>query len=223
MTNAEILMLVFISAIALSGAAAAIIFNRQLSFLRGQLVAIQADRRPWISIEATGHSGIVWEERGARLSVFFTLKNVGRSPATNLFFEAKIGLPHAGHPAIPVKSLLDYSADIRRRRASDDITGETYLPGQTYKNGLEMLIDREAFTSLAEEIGIPSLTPRILACANYSVDSGKTLKQTCTSFCVTPKGHKAKAPSEGVFGLALDQEVPADQFDIGALYYSHSD
>ena len=85
----------------MTGVIGALIFNNQLSVMQGQLSEMQAERRPWISIEVTGHSGIVWEERGARLSVVFKLKNVGKAPATNVFFEAKAILPKVGGPAIP--------------------------------------------------------------------------------------------------------------------------
>jgi hypothetical protein len=114
-----------------TGVIGALIFNNQLSVMQGQLSEMQAERRPWISIEVTGHSGIVWEERGARLSVVFKLKNVGKAPATNVFFEAKAILPKVGGPAIPTQAMLDYAADIRRRRDLGDIAGETYFPDQT--------------------------------------------------------------------------------------------
>jgi hypothetical protein len=93
MTNADILMVVFTAVIALTGVIGALIFNNQLSVMRGQLVEMQAERRPWISIEVADHSGIVWDDRGARLSISFKLVNVGKAPATNVFFEAKAVLP----------------------------------------------------------------------------------------------------------------------------------
>jgi hypothetical protein len=93
MTTTDILMIVFGAVIAVTGVIGAIVFNGQLSVMRGQLAEMQAERRPWISIEVTRHSGIVWEERGARLSVFFQLKNVGKAPAMNIHFEAKAILP----------------------------------------------------------------------------------------------------------------------------------
>jgi hypothetical protein len=107
--------ILFTAVIAVTGVIGALIFNNQLSVMHGQLGEMQAERRPWISIEVTGHNGIVWDERGARLSVVFKLKNVGKTPATNVFFEAKTILPKVGGPAIPTQAMLDYAA------ISDDV------------------------------------------------------------------------------------------------------
>jgi hypothetical protein len=64
--DAEILMIVF-TANRRDGRHRALIFNNQLSVMQGQLSEMQAERRPWISIEVTGHSGIVaYRQAGVR-------------------------------------------------------------------------------------------------------------------------------------------------------------
>jgi hypothetical protein len=117
--------------------------------------------------------------------------------------------------------MLDYASDIRRRRDLGDIAGETYFPDQTYPDGMEMLIDKQEFVELIKKTGMPTILPKIIASANYSINSDKSLKQTCTSYYVMLK--RAGAPSRTFSGLALSQDVSADQVDIGTAYYSYTD
>jgi hypothetical protein len=50
-----------------------------------------------------------------------------------------------------------------------------------------MLIDKQEFVELIKKMGMPTILPRIIACANYSINSDKSLKQTCTSYYVMLK------------------------------------
>jgi hypothetical protein len=60
--------------------------------------------------------------------------------------------------------------------------------------------------------GRPSKAPRIIACVSYSINSDKALKQTCTSYYIEIR--KPGLPDGMFSGLALNQHVPEDQFDI---------
>jgi hypothetical protein len=86
---------------------------------------------------------------------------------------------------------------------------------------MEMLIDEQEFVELIKKMGMLTILPRIIACANYSINSDKSLKQTCTSYYVMLK--RAEGAVRDILRLALNQDVSADQVDIGTTYYSYTD
>jgi hypothetical protein len=194
--------------------------NNQFRIMKGQLDAMEADQRPWVSIDGDHHSGIVWDERGARLSVLFNLKNVGKSPAADVFFEAKAILPKIGGPAIPLNAMMEYAADINRRRATSEMAGEFYFPNHTYPTGMGLLIDRNDFKALTRDTNMPDVLPRIIACVSYRIVTRVDFKQTCTSYYVTTT--RNDHPGES-FGVGLDVNIPADRVLIGTAFYSYAD
>src|SRR5262249_2807960 len=68
---------------AISTAALALVAVWQLWVLRGQLTAMENDQRPWVYITTpvTMITPFHFDETGGHVSLQFTLKNVGKTPA----------------------------------------------------------------------------------------------------------------------------------------------
>jgi hypothetical protein len=184
-----------------------------------QIEVMKSDQRAWVSIDGDHHSGIAWEERGARISVYFNLKNVAKTPATDIFFEAKHWLPKIGEPATPVNAIKAYIDDIELRRSRSIVAGEAYFPNHTYRQGIDILIDRTEFEATSNAIHGP-VTPRVIACISYRTLSLEAFRHTCTSYYVTIL--KDVAPGQ-MFGLAVNENVPADHVALGTAFYSYAD
>lgn len=56
--------------------------------MRGQLDAMEADRRPWISLDMQADGPLIHDALGWRLIINYTLKNIGKSPADDVDFLA---------------------------------------------------------------------------------------------------------------------------------------
>jgi len=110
--------------------------------------------RAWIAVDVSGYSGITWFPKGAQLSVQFNHRNTGKSPAKNVFFEAKALLPKMGESVVPVQAMKDYATDIQRRRSGNDLAGAVYFPGPIYPAGMIVMINRDELTALTKASGI---------------------------------------------------------------------
>jgi hypothetical protein len=104
MTNSEIIMICLTAVIAAAGVVGACIFNNQLSVMQGQLTEMktssgltnrqialmEADQRPWISLEMRFDEDLTKNESGTSSVIKYTLNNVGKSPAVNVDFMANM-------------------------------------------------------------------------------------------------------------------------------------
>lgn len=139
---------------ALVGVSQAIIANRQLNALKAQIDAMQADQRPWISlsadlVEPLNYSAVkgVYDVAVWHTTIRPTLKNVGRSPATNLDFFARImpfiipGFPDGPTEVPGEKSETDIILQMRRTcgisaivQAAGFGTGSALFPNELPKD-----------------------------------------------------------------------------------------
>lgn len=60
----------------------------QLTVMRGQLEATEADQRPWISLDMQAEGPLIRDSSGWNFNVKYTLNNVGKSPAFGVDFIA---------------------------------------------------------------------------------------------------------------------------------------
>lgn len=65
-------------------------FNRQLSVMQDQLKIMEADQRPWISLEMQIDGPLTHNVIGWQLLIKYNLKNIGKSPADDVDFLAVI-------------------------------------------------------------------------------------------------------------------------------------
>lgn len=195
------------------------ISSGQLQAMRDQLDEMKNEQRPWVSIRPDGHSGITWDEQGMRISVEFNLMNVGKSPATNVFFEAKLALPPKVGRIDIVKQMADYADEIRKRRETGPLAGDILFPGQPHQTQMGMLLTRDEITHLIGSDDHVSFVPRIIACADYTFVAGDE-KRSCTSaYIIISKPEKPGM----AFGItANDGKLEPDRVGISPTSYNYA-
>jgi hypothetical protein len=187
---------------------------------RHQLGVMEAGLRPWISIQPNGHSALTWDERGMRITVEFGLKNVGKSPTTNLFFEAKLALPSKTGTIDTVKMMTDYADGIRKRRTDTPLAGDILFPGQTHQVAMGMLLTRDQIKLLVGNDDGAPITPRIIACADYTFVSGDS-KRSCTSAYISAL--KPEKPGMAFVIMMKDGDLSSDRVVIDPTFYNYAD
>jgi hypothetical protein len=177
--------------------------------------------RAQISIDTIGVSGINWVENGGLFAVQFKLTNTGKENATHVFFEAKTWMPtKIGEDATPQSAMRAYVDDIERRRRGVMPAGKIYYVGQSYQEGMAMLIDRNDAESAMKALpGMNDVLPRVIACVSYSIDGTSNYRHSCNSFFIfTPAPPRSPI---GIFrGIAVDRNYPAHRVGISQAGYT---
>lgn len=100
------------------------------------------ENRPWLILEINGWSPLIWEEKGARFSIDVTITNAGRSPATNVWFEAVAFSSGAANPA-SVETVRTYCDKRSTSRDSVIDNGIIVVPGHPYRTGFNLMLFRD--------------------------------------------------------------------------------
>jgi hypothetical protein len=154
----------------------AIIANRQLTTMQGQLDAMNREQRPWVTFSkiAVG-SDFTYNTSGVGISLDFSLKNVGHSPAFNVSIWPTLVL---GNIADPLRAQREYCNDLVARNMTDG--GITLFPDQElipWKHGASVGADdlkraREAWQ------GSSLISPYMVGCILYRIDGVTAERQT---------------------------------------------
>ena len=118
-----------------AGVAALFLF-RQQNVMQGQLDEMQQADRAWVSIEPAVGS-VVWDKDGVTVSLKYTVKNTGKSPAMHVEVQGKI-VPWLASPG-PFEVLKKMASDSRRIKPG--IVGEPLFPRDTME-----IFSREALS-----------------------------------------------------------------------------
>jgi hypothetical protein len=160
-TNAKALTLI----VALSGFAAATFAGWQGWVASQTLIA---SNRPWISIEPTIASDLIWADEGARITIKFNLKNIGHAPADVVTpITSAIYLMTPGHmdPAGRQKELCATPKFPWR-----GLFGFTIFPDETddTEANTESIARKDIDAAFYRENGqIVEITPALIGCVKY--------------------------------------------------------
>ena len=208
MTTSEILMVCLTAVIATAGVIGAVIFNNQLTVMQGQLdemksagentkraadaAKISADvakdtliatNRPWVSVDISVASDLAYDEQGdARVVIKFILKNVGKSPATNVQILAEIPVVFGDARALQ-KAISDRE---KLRPAGLGNLGVTLFPGETQIHTYNLPISRASIDAFnqkqAADHGLPAgsttFLPTLVGCVDYKFTFAEGHHQT---------------------------------------------
>jgi hypothetical protein len=212
--NATIWIAIFAVVAALVGISQAIISNRQLTAMQGQLDAMEADQRPWIK-PILQIVGFKFTGAGdAEITYLVNFKNVGKSPAQNI--KSRIAA------AVMTEKTAIRSVDEERNQcklAGKD-SAETVLPGIFLfpgEDAPELIGGRgvgRAYVSAAEFAkGWPtpkSLVFKLVGCFDYSFpkESGRH-GQTGFAYIISRKASDGSGHRTGFVPSVGD--IPVDQ------------
>jgi hypothetical protein len=173
-----------------------------------------ATNRPWVSILAVGSgSALTWEERGARLTIQITVKNVGKSPAFDMAVEAHQFVLGAktGDLGSEVKK---YCAEVRKRqiaRAAGGHKGEVLFPDDVLRSSFGLLFPRDEVDLAVKKNGMSFFSPVAVVCVDYRSEVTKSSHATGLAFLLLRPGPTLGAPP---LMLIPDQTLNPDAFGI---------
>jgi hypothetical protein len=134
--------------------------SEQTKALKRQLTLLEADQRPWISAKLEITADFVANKKGANIGFRYTFKNVGKSPALNVFGYARIKpntqdlLTGGAFHADPQGQLTSHCTELSK--LTTDVTGR---PGQFFGDvifpGDSVVVDDEATINRDEEVTAP--------------------------------------------------------------------
>ncbi len=132
--------------------------------LTGEMLT--AEQRPWVKFAAIELvSGLTYDINGASITIRFTLKNIGRTPAAdtwvNVFFYS-IG-PHSKSPR---EEQLRLISEAKARPASGNI-GSILFPGDPLIEEITMTIGKDEIEKINSQETHKFLIPTVIACIQY--------------------------------------------------------
>jgi hypothetical protein len=101
-----------------------------------------AEQRPWLILEINGWTPLNWEDKGARFSIDVTITNAGKSPATNVWFEA-VAFPSGRFNPAFVETVRAYCVERATIRDSVIDNGISVVPGRPYRTGFNLMLFRD--------------------------------------------------------------------------------
>ena len=138
--------------------------------IANQQEIFQAQQRPWISIVTTTvESPLTWEEKGARVLIGTTIKNVGKSAAFDIAIEAHqfvIGPNNYDRSIV----LSNFCAELKQKqiaRTANGQKGEVLFPGETLPGRHGLLFARTDVERGPQSMGIPFFAAIVLICVDY--------------------------------------------------------
>jgi hypothetical protein len=202
-----------------------VIFGRQLSVMQGQLAAMEADERPWVSANPNG--GIVITKpltfdaaSGASLEIRYKLRNTGKSPALHVRFRSKIViLPMATFRTTEMAESQDTFCNPMRTVSSEfydaiifpgDDLGANW-PVSASPNDIESGLKRRESGAFAHK---GFISPSLIACIDYQLASDPA-KHFQTRY-----GFILGVPLDG--GVMGDIKPEGTRTDVRLVYFSQS-
>lgn len=179
-------------------------------------VAPDTDQRPWITIDDVAFaSALTYDAQGdARITVNFTLTNVGRLPAANVVISPEIVLVF-GDPFPDQKRIADQQ---RSRSPALGKLGDTLFPGRTIVRAFNLPISRGMIQSFNEKMNKDfnevdaakgSLMASLVGCVDYKFTSGGGHHQTGFAFDLRVRDANNR---DSILTLnTQDLPVPADR------------
>nr|WP_298718762.1 hypothetical protein [uncultured Steroidobacter sp.] len=135
-------------------------------------------QRPWITISLKP-AGLRYVDGAIRVQLEVTLKNVGNSPAMNVFFSASLHIDGVGITAAgDVRSVQRQLLEIMKTGPTS-AWGYALFPGESLTHPIEFGLSKEEFASVTQ--GLAVILPYVIGVANYNFafEGGGTHHTSC--------------------------------------------
>jgi hypothetical protein len=128
--------------------------------------ALIAGQRPFVSVTAPIiDGGLTWEEKGARTTILFSIKNVGKSPAFDISVQVDQFVMGRDKPDVNTE-LRKFCAAVRRQRLLPLAKGDVLFPNETLPQRHGLLFIRAEIETNAKCNGA-FFAPIVLICVDY--------------------------------------------------------
>jgi len=155
--------------------------NRQWAVANGQLGVMQADQRPWVSLDMQIDSPLIRDASGLNFLVKYTMNNVGKSPAFDVDFLAKMipigeAQPNAPPPSFSFR-FPEETVDVAVEEACKDLgalrNGQIMFPSVPQTRQWQLRSDLKSGF-------IPGFA--VIGCATYKFYNDPVLHRTARIF-----------------------------------------
>jgi len=167
--------------------------------------------RPWVSCKVKVGSALTYRDNGdACITIKFTLKNTGKSPAMGVELKSWFTLhPHA---MLKQQNVSDWYKD---RPITDPCYGLVLFPGDKHVININLPISRAEIEKSAEDIK-PRTTffPKLIGIVSYTFPLTTHIPQT--GFIYALEKNVAMGPNGLVFGLE-EEITPAENIVLRSL------
>lgn len=187
------------------------------AMLEANRIAID-DRRAWISIEDIKISEpTVFDQGGMRLTLMFTVKNVGRMPAINVFPSYTVRSGRIVNHGVRREAHREFCEEIRNR-LEGRAHGYMMFPGQIRDMGLVVTMSREEIDEdIQNSMRVPDLPdviqPIVLGCISYQITGSDEMHQTGFGCELYDKDDESMAISGNLVRVD-DQPIPVDRISV---------
>ena len=178
--------------------------------------ALVAANRPWVKAEIQVGGPLLYNVNGANFIIRYVLKNIGHSPATNIFVN-----PRVIAPAIGVDSLFDLRGELMKtivaqKAQAGNPFGFALFPDEIAVQNVTVSIPQDELKRITQKVEF--IMPTILGTISYRMGFDTDVHQTGFLFEVrrsdkprAVSAEKNRAPS----GIFPDEgDIPADEIRL---------
>ena len=142
----------------------------QLDVMRNQL---ELSERPWVDFDIVVNGPLVFSSTDATMRVRITLKNVGNSPATELWFsEETLAAP----PSNPMAERERFCRELKGQEATNKSFTDTLFVKRDSQNDVGLQMNKSDVDAAVKKIGV--IMPTVIACVVYRTPSTRALHET---------------------------------------------
>jgi hypothetical protein len=169
--------------------------------------------RPWITIShLMAVSPLTWDEKGARLTVNWKIKNVGKSPAFDLSGEADGFIANSKRYATGTE-LENFCKHLREKQIARAEAGqhqEVLFPDEEISQGFGLLFPREQLEGTMKVGDKQFINPVILVCIDYRSPITNARHATGLAFMIVKPGSEPNV----VLAPVADETLNPNQFGL---------
>lgn len=169
-----------------------------------------AEVRPWVTLDIVPKS-LHYNVNGLNFVVLFTVKNIGNTPATNVWIDTDLHAPDFGSvdPFIPAN--IQSAAVTRAKERIDRRLGSLVFPGRTLQWEVTTVMGKDELDRLTKEVEFIQL--HLMAVASYGFVNDPTRRITSSMFEVR---RSDRPRPESATKNRSQSAIFVDEGDIGA-------
>ena len=174
-------------------------------------LAISA-QRPWVAISnPSPATPFTWEDKGGRMSINYSVTNIGGRPAFDLASEAH-QVAICQNNANISEQVRTFCAQIRKKQIERGGSGEVLLPNQFLETGQGLLYFNAEIEESASNYGIDFFVPITIICVDYLDALTGVRHVTARAYGVV----KINRDGTGVHRLIPTErvDIPADELGL---------
>jgi hypothetical protein len=174
--------------------------------------------RPWVAIDVAIAGPLKYDQnRSARVALRFNVRNIGHSPAANVWIEAKTCLDGENDPTAEQKVVCE---GFRNRGRGAHALGYMVFPGENLTYDVEIGVEREQIKKTLEKFGATGrewFLPYVVGCVDYQFTFEEGHHQTgfiASLYRTTPDN-----PNSRKIFFVDEGEIPTERLRLDRVFF----